>query len=174
VEILDEDGRSVSPGETGRIVVTNLGRLLSPVVRYPVGDLGRWVIAPGRLGRGGAFRLEERSHLSTKLSFWVVAHRDVLAEVEKVPGLSSVVQLIASRVNGVDWLTVRVAPLVSGEALQRARLALAARLHAAFPAFGAPPGSEQRPVLVVELCPPEEMIMTAAGKIKPIVEERSA
>lgn len=42
VEVLEPDGdREVDDGETGEVVVTNLGRSTSPVIRYRTGDLVR-------------------------------------------------------------------------------------------------------------------------------------
>jgi phenylacetate-CoA ligase len=39
VEVLDPDGREVPDGEQGELVVTNLGRTASPVIRYRTGDI---------------------------------------------------------------------------------------------------------------------------------------
>ena len=39
VEILDEEGRTCLPGETGRIVVTSLTNFAMPLLRYDTGDL---------------------------------------------------------------------------------------------------------------------------------------
>lgn len=44
IEVVDADGRPVGPGETGRIVVTDLRNAASPFIRYEIGDLG--VMAP--------------------------------------------------------------------------------------------------------------------------------
>ncbi|WP_375754316.1 phenylacetate--CoA ligase family protein [Corallococcus exercitus] len=65
VEIVDDDGGPSGPGEVGRIVLTSLYRTSFPLVRYDIGDLGRWVEGPcacGQearrfefVGRGGDF-----------------------------------------------------------------------------------------------------------------------
>lgn len=39
VEILDEAGNPCRPGESGRVVVTNLHNFASPLIRYEIGDL---------------------------------------------------------------------------------------------------------------------------------------
>jgi phenylacetate-CoA ligase len=50
VEVLDPAGdREVSDGEVGEVVVTNLGRGASPVIRYRTGDLVRPARREGRL-----------------------------------------------------------------------------------------------------------------------------
>ena len=40
VEIVDEEGRQVKPGQVGRILVTDLRNLATPFIRYEVGDMG--------------------------------------------------------------------------------------------------------------------------------------
>ena len=53
VEILDDDsGEPIEgTGIAGRLVVTNLNRRLMPIIRYPVGDRGQWLDAPGTPAR---------------------------------------------------------------------------------------------------------------------------
>ncbi len=51
VEILDEAGREVEPGELGRVVVTPLFNLAMPLVRYALGDYARRA-GPCACGRG--------------------------------------------------------------------------------------------------------------------------
>jgi len=52
VEFIDpETGKNVKPGETGKVVVTNIDRYLMPVIRYDVGDMGRLVIRECECGR---------------------------------------------------------------------------------------------------------------------------
>lgn len=38
VEVLDDDGRAVGPGETGRVVVTPMHNFVTPLLRYEIGD----------------------------------------------------------------------------------------------------------------------------------------
>lgn len=46
VEILDDQGRALPPGEVGRVTVTVLGNWSMPLLRYDIGDLG--ALAPAR------------------------------------------------------------------------------------------------------------------------------
>jgi len=52
VEITDEYGRPLPPGETGHIVVTDLTNLGFPFIRYKNGDMGVMANGPCRCGRG--------------------------------------------------------------------------------------------------------------------------
>lgn len=48
LEIVDEAGNNINEvGVAGILVITNLHRKLMPIIRYPVGDMGQWVDAPG-------------------------------------------------------------------------------------------------------------------------------
>ena len=51
IEILDENGRPCSPGESGRVVVTNLHNYATPLIRYELGDYAE-VGEPCACGRG--------------------------------------------------------------------------------------------------------------------------
>jgi phenylacetate-CoA ligase len=55
VEVLDERGRPVGPGETGRLVWTSTVGRGTPFLRYDVGDLGTY--GPGDLDASGVRRL---------------------------------------------------------------------------------------------------------------------
>lgn len=51
VEILDDSGKPCGPGETGRVIVTPLHNLATPLIRYEIGDMAT-VGKPCRCGRG--------------------------------------------------------------------------------------------------------------------------
>jgi len=51
VEVLDEQGNPCRPGETGRLVLTDLTNFASPLIRYDVGDHGE-PAGPCPCGRG--------------------------------------------------------------------------------------------------------------------------
>jgi len=57
VEVIDAEGREVPDGEQGELVVTNLGRTASPVIRYRTGDIVARRTDPCPCGRTWA-RLE--------------------------------------------------------------------------------------------------------------------
>lgn len=53
IEVVDDDGQPVQPGQSGRIVVTDLYNKATPMIRYELGDIG--VIKPG--GYKGRYRI---------------------------------------------------------------------------------------------------------------------
>jgi phenylacetate-CoA ligase len=57
VEILDSAGRPCAPGETGRVVVTSLHNLATPLIRYELGD---YAVAGGRCSCGRTLPVIDR------------------------------------------------------------------------------------------------------------------
>jgi phenylacetate-CoA ligase len=51
VEVLDENGEPVRPGETGRVVLTGFFNLASPIIRYAIGDYAETAETPCSCGR---------------------------------------------------------------------------------------------------------------------------
>ena len=51
VEVLNDDGSTTAPGETGKVVVTHLHNFASPLIRYDIGDFAE-VGEPCPCGRG--------------------------------------------------------------------------------------------------------------------------
>jgi len=52
VEVVDEEGHPLPPGETGEILVTDLRNHAMPFIRYQIGDVGRLRGHPCSCGRG--------------------------------------------------------------------------------------------------------------------------
>lgn len=122
VEILPEDSDTPTEeiGQPGRIVFTSLTRRLMPMLRYPTGDLGQWVDAPGTpnrrfllLGRAG----DIARVASFNVSAAVVA--GLLDPFREALGIREF-QLLVTRENLRDQLTVRVVASATPEALAAA------------------------------------------------------
>jgi phenylacetate-CoA ligase len=64
VEIVDESGAPVAPGETGRVIVTGLYNYATPFIRYDLGDYATRAAEPCPSGRtlGRLERIEGRRH----------------------------------------------------------------------------------------------------------------
>jgi len=52
IEIVDECGNYVAPGQSGRIIVTDLHNYAMPFIRYETGDIGKFSNEPCSCGRG--------------------------------------------------------------------------------------------------------------------------
>ncbi|KAK6834068.1 AMP-dependent synthetase/ligase [Apiospora arundinis] len=107
VEILDDDGHVVtSPGEAGRLIVTNVERRLMPIVRYPSGDRAAWVDASR-----GLFRILDRDRTAIRLgpvSIDLVDLRRVVTTA--TAGLPvGALQAVVSREERRDKLTLAIA-----------------------------------------------------------------
>ncbi len=50
VEVVDDDGKPVPPGESGRILVTDLHNKATPFIRYEIGDVGVMAAEPCSCG----------------------------------------------------------------------------------------------------------------------------
>ncbi|PHV13079.1 phenylacetate--CoA ligase family protein [Chitinimonas sp. BJB300] len=111
VEIIDEiTGEPIQAvGQTGVLVVTNLQRRLMPLIRYPTGDLAIWCEADGTEKRKFALRGRasqgHRVRLGTLSLFPEEIGGIVKAHLGPVPW-----QLLIDRVDGMDRLTLRIAP----------------------------------------------------------------
>jgi phenylacetate-CoA ligase len=51
VEIVDDQGAPVPPGEIGRVICTGLANRTQPLIRYEIGDLASWAVEPCPCGR---------------------------------------------------------------------------------------------------------------------------
>ncbi len=130
VEILDPDGGlPVQDSQRGEIVVTNLDRVLMPVVRYRTGDLGRWRDLPGGRCKCGA--VGRTFELLGRVDDLLVIGGINLLPQDVAPALAAAgagpnFQVVAELRGGRDHLVVRLEPGASGmvaDAVLRAALA---------------------------------------------------
>ncbi|MBK24369.1 MAG: AMP-dependent synthetase [Halobacteriovorax sp.] len=103
MEIINDSGEVITnEGEVGKLVYTNLARTLMPIIRYPVGDLAKWV-------GNNKFLLLGRSDEGARIGP-VTVNRDDLVEVFrnlKVFSEISNFQMIITRENARDTLEVK-------------------------------------------------------------------
>lgn len=93
----------------GEMVITALHRRLMPLVRYRLGDRGRWVAGRCPCGRTTArFELLGRADDVLCIASTNTAWRDVSAALEGWPGLTGAVQLVGEKAQGRDRIRVRV------------------------------------------------------------------
>ena len=99
----------VKEGEVGELVVTCLSKKSMPVIRYRVGDLGRWILKPCACGRKERLfeilgRCDDRIHVGGAHLFV----NDIQNALGKVPALSFNFQAVIDKKGHRDTLTVRV------------------------------------------------------------------
>ncbi|MEO7386284.1 MAG: phenylacetate--CoA ligase family protein [Gammaproteobacteria bacterium] len=127
VEVLDDGGNPSAPGETGRIVVTSLHNLATPLLRYEIGDYAE-VGAPCKCGRGlpvlGRIQGRVRNLVRTPdgRRYWPTG----LGRIRRVPAIIQA-QFVQTGLNSVELRVVLSRPLDEAgteEARGHARLAL--------------------------------------------------
>jgi phenylacetate-CoA ligase len=111
VELIDEDTNEVieETGKPGKIYITNLARGLMPIIRYPSGDMGKWMEPQGSPNR--KFMLLGRAGEGVRLYGPIFYFNDVanlLFPFYESHGLLNF-QMIASRDQKMECLEIRVA-----------------------------------------------------------------
>ena len=102
MEIVDPDSGEIinEVGRTGKLVFTNLTRKLMPIIKYPVGDLARWIDV------GEKFKLLGRSDEGARIGP-VTVNRDDISKVLTNLNLDHLVdnfQLYIRRKKSKDYL----------------------------------------------------------------------
>ena len=98
VEVVDPaSGRSVSPGEEGELVITNLGRVGFPVIRYRTGDVVRVDGAPCPCGR-----------TFTRFDGGVIGRADDMVVVRGVNIYPSAVENVLRGIGALDEFRVTI------------------------------------------------------------------
>lgn len=110
IEFVDQDTMlPVKEGGVGELVVTCLSKKSMPIIRYRVGDLGRWLPKPCACGRKEPLfeilgRCDDRIHVGGAHLFV----NDIQNALGKVPELSFNFQAVIDKKGHRDTLKVRV------------------------------------------------------------------
>jgi phenylacetate-coenzyme A ligase PaaK-like adenylate-forming protein len=110
IEFVDQDTMApVKPGDIGELVVTGLSKKHMPIIRYRVGDLGRWIQKPCACGRKEPLfeilgRCDDRIHVGGAHLFV----NDIQNALGKVPDLSFNFQVVIDKKGHRDTLAIRV------------------------------------------------------------------
>lgn len=95
-------------GGIGEVLITNLNRRLMPLVRYKIGDLGRWVEGDCPCGRSmPRFELLGRSDDIVMVAGHNIPYAEFQLAASRVSGLSSMIQLETGVEDHRDRLTIR-------------------------------------------------------------------
>ncbi|WP_327066266.1 phenylacetate--CoA ligase family protein [Kitasatospora sp. NBC_01302] len=108
VELLDPvTGEPIEePGRAGRVVATDLVRRLTPMIRYPVGDLAEWVDFPSR-----TLRLLGRAEEGARVGPVSIFLEDLRALVTDTDAEGRIggLQVVVRHFDGRDQMTLRLA-----------------------------------------------------------------
>lgn len=111
IEIVDEESGEVinEVNREGRILTTNLSRLLMPIIRYPVGDRGIWIEEEGTENR--KFKILGRSEEGARIgvvTMYVDNFLHILHELKPVFNVANF-QMVIDHIGKLDQLTLRIA-----------------------------------------------------------------
>lgn len=101
MQLVDEDDNLITEANTvGRLLMTNTTRSLMPIIRYPVGDLAKWIVP------GESFEILGRAQEGARVGPVTINRDDIALVLAK---LSSTInfQLIIKRHDGKDLLVIR-------------------------------------------------------------------
>lgn len=109
VEFIDADKKPVHLGETGELIVTGLTKRHMPIIRYRVGDLGRWVNHQCKCGRKEPLfeilgRIDDRIHVGGAHLFV----NDIQNAIGKVPEMSLNFQVVVYKTGHRDAFKIIV------------------------------------------------------------------
>ena len=110
IEFVDQDTlKPVKRGDVGELVVTGLSKKHMPIIRYRVGDLGRWLDKKCACGRTEQLfeilgRCDDRIHVGGAHLFV----NDIQNALGKVPDLSFNFQVVIGKKGHKDTLGLRV------------------------------------------------------------------
>jgi phenylacetate-CoA ligase len=111
IEIVDPDTNEVitETNRAGKVLITNLTRMLMPIIRYPAGDLAMWMESPETPNR--KFKLQGRSDEAARLGTLSVYFEDTRAmamnTLSEISGLQF--QMVLNHYDHKDELVFRIA-----------------------------------------------------------------
>jgi len=177
IEFIDpETGRPVPFGDPGELVVTCLNKKNMPVIRYRVGDLGRFIKEPCPCGRKDPRfellgRCDDRIHAGGAHIFT----GDLREALGKVAGLSFNFQVIISKDGPSDVLSLSAEtlnPVSQGEAaVLKDKLREQIKIHCVDLAESVRLGWLEEPE--IKILPPDGIErISRTGKIRQIIDRR--
>jgi phenylacetate-CoA ligase len=110
IEIVDPDTNEIihEEGRVGKVLLTNLTRMLMPIIRYPAGDLAMWVEKEGTPDR--KFKLQGRSDEGARLGTITVYFEDtrkmILEALKEFQGIQF--QMLLDHFDHKDCLTLKI------------------------------------------------------------------
>lgn len=83
IEVVDDEGRALPPGETGHLLVTSMQKFEGPLIRYRIGDIGRITRRYCPCGLSGqVLEYLGRSDGQIKIKSWTVHYTELMEALE--------------------------------------------------------------------------------------------
>ncbi len=110
LEIIDQhSGQACKADEIGMLYATAFPRRLTPIIRYQVGDLAKWIKSPCQCGRTTPlFKLLGRGDDVLRIGYDSIDYNFIQNLVSQVKGCTATVQMEKQRKEGKDLLILRV------------------------------------------------------------------
>jgi len=175
IEIVDEEsGETIEETHReGRILTTNLSRLLMPIIRYPVGDRGVWIEEKG--SRNRKFKILGRSEEGARIgvvTMYVDNFLHILHQLKDVFHAANF-QMVIEHIGKLDKLTLRIVvddPAVASSDWEEK---LIKTIYAERPEFEEEIASKGVHPISIEWIGAYELdINPRSGKIKRIIDKR--
>lgn len=174
LELLDEEGQPLHEvGAEGALHITNFQRKLMPLVRYPVGDRGRWIDPPDCPGR--RFKVLGRTEKGARIGPMTLYMEDMQRVLDEAAGETGFVafQLVVEHEDRRDRCILRVAVPNPEEMRPAMSATVVEALYKERPLF--PEAIEKGLVHlpVVEWVPPSELFTNPrTGKLMRLIDRR--
>ena len=152
IEILDDKGRALPPGNVGEIVLTPLAIQAMPLLRFKTGDISFLMIEPcscGRLSPRLGPILGRKQQLM-KVRGTTLYPQAVFAALDEIPGIGEYYLEACSKESLSDELTLHVGGRHGGLAVEEIQERLQARLRVRLPIVVDP-----EEILRQHICSPE-------------------
>jgi phenylacetate-CoA ligase len=162
VEIIDI--ATGKPGKEGEIIVTHLHRRLQPIIRYRLGDRGKWIHSSCRCGLTSP-RIELKGRLTDELVIVngvTIRYNEVESAMADLGGYLGRFQIRVSRIGILDTLKI----IIEGEMLTCE--SIHATIYAQLPEIA---NLHRQGKLIIEIVK-RGNIPTQGGKAQKIVDER--
>ena len=175
IEIIDEEsGEPIEePGREGRILTTNLSRLLMPIIRYPAGDKGIWIEEKG--SRNRKFKILGRSEEGARIgvvSMYVDNFHNILHKMQDVFHTVNF-QMVIDHIGKLDKLTLRIVLDDPSKTDPRWEEMLLQTIYAERPELEEEVAIRGVHPVSIEWISPEQLeVNPRTGKIKRIIDNR--
>lgn len=175
MEIIDRASGEVirEQGRMGDLIVTNLTRMLMPVIRYPVGDRGMWLEPPEEKDR--KFDILGRTEVSARIgpmTLYIKDVRDILGYFRDRVSIINF-QLCLFHRDRKDLLVIRMTSAGPLEALRDITPEIIEKIYAERPMFRELLNDNKVHPLEIEWVNEDQIITSPkTGKLIPVVDRR--